>query len=246
MKNFGHYKNNIDSILENSFTNSDKFKKNLSVIMGAMKYSKVLREFFTLYNEIENKHFKNEKDSRNYINEAVDFLKTNKHRLKKVTSILDKIILDRKDLCTKKTNKIYENIDNVVFNNSIINLETISESKNFLTENTLQVKKSTSKIKNPKILSHVLSKNYGEEYNGSLTENEQTILKNTLLMTEDTLNSEFTTVKEITLNKINDLLKESKDDSLSARLVEVKNEIRELNTTKKSYIRVRSLLEDLN
>jgi len=246
MKNFGYYKNNIDSILENSFTNSDKFKRNLSVIMGAMKYSKILREFFTLYNEIENKHFENKDDSRNYINEAVDFLKSNKHKLNKVTPILNKIILDRKDLCTKETNKVYENIDNIVFNNSITNLETISESKNFLTENTLQTKKSTTKIKNPKILSHVLSKNYGEAYNESLTENEQTILKNTLLMNEDSLSSEFSNVKEITLNKINDILKESKDDSLSAKLVEVKNEIRGLNITKKSYIRVRSLLEDLN
>jgi hypothetical protein len=246
MKNFGYYKNNIDSILENSFTNSDKFKRNLSVVMGAMKYSKILREFFTLYNEIENKHFENKDDSRNYINEAVDFLKSNKHKLNKVTPILNKIILDRKDLCTKETNKVYENIDNIVFNNSITNLETISESKNFLTENTLQTKKSTTKIKNPKILSHVLSKNYGEAYNESLTENEQTILKNTLLMNEDSLSSEFSNVKEITLNKINDILKESKDDSLSAKLVEVKNEIRGLNITKKSYIRVRSLLEDLN
>jgi hypothetical protein len=246
MKNFGYYKNNIDSILENSFTDSDKFKRNLSVVMGAMKYSKILREFFTLYNEIENKHFENKDDSRNYINEAVDFLKSNKHKLNKVTPILNKIILDRKDLCTKKTNKIYENIDNVVFNNSITNLETISESKNFLTENTLQTKKTTTKIKNPKILSHVLSKNYGEAYNESLTENEQIILKNTLLMTEDSLSSEFNNVKEITVNKINGLLKESKDDSLSAKLVEVKNEIKGLNTTKKSYIRVRSLLEDLN
>jgi hypothetical protein len=214
--------------------------------MGAMKYSKILREFFTLYNEIENKHFENKDDSRNYINEAVDFLKSNKHKLNKVTPILNKIILDRKDLCTKETNKVYENIDNIVFNNSITNLETISESKNFLTENTLQTKKSTTKIKNPKILSHVLSKNYGEAYNESLTENEQTILKNTLLMNEDSLSSEFSNVKEITLNKINDILKESKDDSLSAKLVEVKNEIRGLNITKKSYIRVRSLLEDLN
>jgi len=246
MKNFGYYKNNIDSILENSFTDSDKFKRNLSVVMGAMKYSKILREFFTLYSEIETKHFENKDDSRNYINEAVDFLKSNKHKLNKVTPILNKIILDRKDLCTKETNKVYENIDNIVFNNSITNLETISESKNFLTENTLQTKKSTTKIKNPKILSHVLSKNYGEAYNESLTENEQTILKNTLLMNEDSLSSEFSNVKEITLNKINDILKESKDDSLSAKLVEVKNEIRGLNITKKSYIRVRSLLEDLN
>ena len=65
-------------------------------------------------------------------------------------------------------------------------------------------------------------------------------------MTEDSLSSEFNNVKEITLNKIGEMLKESKDDNLSVKLVEVKNEIRELNTSKKSYIRVRSLLEDLN
>tara|TARA_B110000977_G_scaffold54231_1_gene73830 strand:+ start:1543 stop:2283 length:741 start_codon:yes stop_codon:yes gene_type:complete len=246
MKNFGYYKNNIDSILENSFTNGDEFKRNLSVVMGAMKYSRVLREFFTLYNEIENKHFDNAEDSKEYINEAVNFLKNNKTKLNKVTPILNKIILDRKELCIKKSNKIYENIDNVVFNDSIIELEKISKSKKFLSENTLKAKKVASKIKNPKILSHVLSKNYGEAYNGELTENQQIILKNTLLMTEDSLSSEFNNVKEITLNKIGEMLKESKDDNLSVKLVEVKNEIRELNTSKKSYIRVRSLLEDLN
>ena len=137
-------------------------------------------------------------------------------------------------------------LSNIVFNNSINNLDTISDSKNFLIENSLKTKKVVNKIKNPKILSHVISKNYGDTYTKSLTENEQNILKNTLLMTEDSLNVEFNNVKDITLNKINDLLKESNDDNLSAKLVEVKNEIRQLNTSKKSYIRVRGLLEDLN
>ena len=84
MKSFGHYKNSIDSILENSFKDSKVFKKNLSVIMGAMKYSKILREFFTLYNEIESKHFDNLENSRGYINEAVTFLKENKSKLNKL------------------------------------------------------------------------------------------------------------------------------------------------------------------
>ena len=246
MKNFGHYKNNIDSILENSFRDSSKFKKNLSVIMGAMKYSKILREFFTLYNEIESNHFDNEEEAREYITESINYLKTNKNKLTKVAPIMDKIISDRKELCGKKTNKIYENIDNIVFNDSIIHLEKVSKSKKFLRENTLRTQTVSGKIKNPKILSHVLSKKYGEAYNKSLTENQQNILKNTLLMTEDTLSTEFSNVKEVTLNRINSLLKESKDDNLSAKLVEVKNEIRDLNSTKKSYIRVRSLLEDLN
>ena len=77
MKRFSYYKNSIDSILENSFKESKTFKNNLSVIMGAMKYSKVLREFFTLYNEIETKKFESTDKSSKYINEALSFLKEN-------------------------------------------------------------------------------------------------------------------------------------------------------------------------
>ena len=246
MKSFGHYKNSIDSILENSFKDSKVFKKNLSVIMGAMKYSKVLREFFTLYNEIDSKNFKTEEESKEYLNESIGYLKTNRDKLKKALPILNKIVEDRKELCTKKINPIYENIDNIVFNNTIVNLEKISKSKKFLGESMVGLNQPASKIKNPKILSHILSKKYGEEYNTELTETQQNILKNTLLMTEDTLTNEFTNIKEITLNKINSILKESKDDNLSIKLVEVKNEISGLDVTKKSYIKVRSLLEDLN
>ena len=89
MKSFGHYKNNIDSILENSFRDSSKFKKNLSVIMGAMKYSKVLREFFTLYNEIENNYIDNQEDAIGYINESISYLRTNKDKLTKVLPIIN-------------------------------------------------------------------------------------------------------------------------------------------------------------
>jgi hypothetical protein len=246
MKSFGQYKNNIDSILENSFKDSDTFKKNLSVIMGAMKYSKVLREFFTLYNEIGSKKFKTQEESKEYLNESIGYLKTNRNKLSKVIPILDKIVGDREEFCTKDTNQVYENIDNIVFNDSVVNLENVSISKRFLSEGMLGSRKPVGKTISPKILSHALSKTYGEEYGKELTESQQHILKNTLLMTEDTVTEEFNNVKEITLNKINSILKESKDDNLSAKLVEVKNEINGLNTTKNSYIKVRGLLEDLN
>ena len=71
MKGFAKYKQNIDSILENSYEDKDKFKNNLSVIMGTMKFSKSLREFFVLYNEIESKKFESQNESRDYITEAV-------------------------------------------------------------------------------------------------------------------------------------------------------------------------------
>jgi len=246
MKKFSFYKNSIDSILENSFKESKTFKNNLSVIMGAMKYSKVLREFFTLYNNIESKKFENNKNSTDYINEALIFLKENKGKLKQVTRILDKIIVDRKELCGETHNVIYEKIDNIVYNTQINNLENVSKCKTYLIESATNLdKKVLNRVISPKVLSYVLTKNYEEVYGSSLTENQKHILKNTLLMTEDTLTKEYSTVKEVTLNKINSLLAESKDESLSAKLVQVKNEITTLNQSKKSYIKVRGLLEDL-
>lgn len=247
MKPFSHYKNSIDSILENSFKNTEQFKKNLSVVMGAMKYSKTLREFFTLYNDIESKKFKSEEERKDYINESTNHLKNNKNNLSEVTSILDKIIEDRVGLCEERTNEIYNNIDNIVFNNNVINFGSITESKRYLSENFIDSRKGTiTEIKNPKILSHVISKNYSEAYDGVLTEEEKIILKNTLLMSEDTLKKEFKNVKEVVLNKLSTLISESKNEELSATLVKTKNEISTLDTNKNTYIRVRGLLEDLN
>ena len=247
MKGFAQYKQNIDSILENSYEDKDKFKKNLSVIMGAMKFSKPLREFFVLYNEIESKKFENTNSSRDYITEAVKHLKENKSGLKDVVNLIDKVIEDRKDLCAVSTNLVYHNIDNMVFNSGVLNLEETIKSRNFLTESMVGGKKKHVVMEaDSKILSQIISKKYEEEYGKSLNESERSILKNTLLMTEDTLNTEYDNVKDITLNTLNNMIIESKDESLSARLTEVKNEILTLQKSKSSYIRVRGLLEDLN
>ena len=247
MKGFAQYKQNIDSILENSYEDKDKFKKNLSVIMGTMKFSKSLREFFVLYNEIESKKFENTNSSRDYITEAVKHLKETKDGLKSVVKILDSVIEKRKDLCVESTNLIYHNIDKMVFSGGILNLEETIKSRNFLTESMVgEKKKSIVMEADSKILSQIISKKYQEEYGTALNESERSILKNTLLMTEDTLNNEYDNVKDIALNTLNNIIAESKDESLLVKLTEVKNEILTLQKSKSSYIRVRGLLEDLN
>ena len=247
MKGFAKYKQDIDSILENSYEDKDKFKKNLSVIIGAMKFSKPLREFFVLYNEIESKKFENTNSSREYIIEAIKHLKENKSGLKDVTNLLDKVIENRKGLCVESTNIVYRNIDTMVFGGGVLNLEETIKSRNFLTESMVgKNKKPIVMETDSKILSQVISKKYQEEYGTSLNESERSILKNTLIMTEDTLNSEYDNVKGIALNTLDNMINESKDETLSARLTEVKNEILTLKKSKSSYIRVRGLLEDLN
>tara|TARA_R110002167_G_scaffold141871_1_gene330305 strand:+ start:282 stop:1025 length:744 start_codon:yes stop_codon:yes gene_type:complete len=247
MKGFAQYKQNIDSILENSYEDKDKFKKNLSVIMGAMKFSKPLREYFVLYNEIESKKFENTNSSRDYITEAVKHLKENKSGLNDVVNLLDKVIENRKELCVESTNVVYHNIDTMVFGGGALNLEETIKSRNFLTESmTGENKKPIIMEADSKILSQIVSKKYQEEYGTALNESERSILKNTLLMTEETLDVEYENVKGVAIKTLNNMINESKDESLLVRLTEVKNEILTLQKSKSSYIRVRGLLEDLN
>ena len=247
MNNFSFYKQSLDTILENSYTDKNKFKKNLSVIMGAMKYSKTLREFFTLYNDIELKSIQDKEIGEKYINESISYLRKNKSNLSKVQPILDKVIKKRKNLCVVKENPIYDKIDNIVFNNSPQNIEENIKLKTQLVEHISKEpqKRLNTKI-NPQTLSYVISKKYDEKYSSQLNENQKQILKNTILMKEDILNEEFGKITNVVVNRLNELLEESKDENLSARLVETKNKVRGLKPSKKTYIQVRGLLEDLN
>jgi len=247
MNNFSFYKQSLDTILENSYTDKNKFKKNLSVIMGAMKYSKTLREFFTLYNDIELKSIQDKEIGEKYINESISYLRKNKSNLSKVQPILDKVIKKRKNLCVVKENTIYDKIDNIVFNNSPQNIEENIKLKTQLVEHISKEpqKRLNTKI-NPQTLSYVISKKYDEKYSSQLNENQKQILKNTILMKEDILNEEFGKITNVVVNRLNELLEESKDENLSARLVETKNKVRGLKPSKKTYIQVRGLLEDLN
>ena len=108
MKTFGYYKKNIDSILENSHNNKKLFKENFHVIMGALKLSKPFREFFTVYNEIEQKNFKNKEELNEYINESITHLRPKIKKLKNICSILENVFSRRTNMLSESNNSIYE------------------------------------------------------------------------------------------------------------------------------------------
>ena len=156
--------------------------------MGAMKFSKPLREFFVLYNEIESKKFENTNSSRDYITEAIKHLKENKSGLNDVTNLLDKVIENRKELVLNQQILFTIILIPWFLVVGVLNLEETIKSRNFLTESMVGEKKKPIVMEaDSKILSQVISKKYQEEYGTSLNESERSILKNTLIMTEDTL-----------------------------------------------------------
>ena len=246
MKPFGYYKKSIDSILENSYTNKTLFKENFHIIMGAMKMTKDFREFFTLYNEVENSTIV-ESIADTYISETISYLRPKIKNIKNVCNILDKVFEKRKNLIKIQENKFYDNLDYLIFKTGAKNIKKRIEHKHTLVE-SIKNRKVIDRLKtsiSPKLLAHSLSENYNKVFN-SLNENEKTLISEVLKLDEQKLKEEFEINKGNIVNRINKLVSEHNDDNLKAKLVETKNKVLTMQPTRISVLQLKQFSQDLN
>jgi|TARA_R110002020_G_scaffold1018_3_gene5147 hypothetical protein len=247
MKPFSYYKKNIDSILENSYTDKQLFKENFHVIMGALKLSKPFREFFTLYNDVESRNFKNKSELTEYINESVMYLRPKINSLKQVCNILEVVFGKRKKLIKESKNNIYGGLDYLIYKKGVKNITNKIEVKNKLVESILD-RKSTNRLStklSPKTLAYSLSENYNKEFS-KLSKDDKKVLSEVLSIKPKVLKEEVNKIKESILNKINTLVKESKEENLKAKLTQTKNVVIKMKTDKLSLLKLKQLATDLN
>tara|TARA_R110002020_G_scaffold129703_2_gene290211 strand:+ start:2131 stop:2874 length:744 start_codon:yes stop_codon:yes gene_type:complete len=247
MKPFSYYKKNIDSILENSYNNKKLFKENFHVIMGALKVSKPFREFFTLYNEVEQKQFKNKTELTEYINESVIYLQPKIKSLKTVCNILENVFKKRTKLIKESNNEIYKNLDYLIYKKGVRNISQRIEKKNNLIEGILNTKPTNAlnNTLNPKTLAYTLSENYNKEFS-KLSKEDKGLLSEILSIKKENLNNEIVTIKGTILKRINNLVKESKEENLKGKLTQTKNVVIKMKNDKLSLLRLKQLNSDLN
>ena len=246
MKPFGYYKKSIDSILESSYTNKKLFKENFHVIMGAMKLSKEFREFFTLYNELETTTI-SESTLPQYINESIDYLRPKIKKIKMACRVLDKVFEKRTHLIKLTENTVYDNLDYLIFKTGVKTLSKRLESKKQLVE-SIKSKKIISELNNPispKVLAYSLSENFNKEF-GSLNNEEKEMLSEIISLRTKEIKENFKNNKNNIIDKINNLVKESKDDNLIATLIETKNKVLTMKEGKLSLLQLKQLSQDLN
>lgn len=247
MKPFSYYKKNIDSILENSYSDKKLFKENFHVIMGALKMSKPFREFFTLYNEIEQKNFKSKDEVSEYINESVYYLRPKIKSIKNVCNILENVFNKRTKLLKETNNKLYNSLDYLIYKKGVKNITNRLEVKNNLIESVLN-KKEHKKLKttlNPQTLAYTLSENYNKEFS-KLSKDDKDLLSEIMSIKKDNLFEEINKVKEVVLTRINSLVKESNEENLKAKLTQTKNVVLTMDKDKLSLLRLKQLQTDLN
>jgi len=247
MKPFSYYKKNIDSILENSYSNKKLFKENFHIIMGALKMSKPFREFFTLYNEIEQKEFKSKDELTEYINESILYLKPKIGSIKTVCGVLENVFSKRTNLITENNNKVYKSLDYLIYKKGVRNIPNRLEVKNNLMESILNRKPNIrlgTKL-TPKTLAYTLSENYNKEFS-QLSKDDKTLLSEIMSVKKENLSEEINKIKEVVLIKINSLVKESVEENLKVKLTQTKNVILTMEKDKLSLLRLKQLQTDLN
>ena len=245
MNKFGQIKSKIVSKLSDLYSKQDK--KKIKETISLIKEDKEFIETYLLYENIENKYFSDEQTARFYVEELSKSLNGKSKKLKSTLKRLDESIgnVETKYLA------IYDYLDTLLEEDSLLNIESKVKSKidlvNHLTTKK-EISESTENVhsKNENLLYAVLTNNFNVLYSSSLNENEKNELKTILSLSQEDLSKEIPQLKESINNKVEKILFENKDNTLIDKLTNVKSEVQKMKPSRINYLKLKQLENGLD
>ena len=241
---FGQSKNKFDNILVNTFNDKKVFKKAFHTLLSGLRENKESREFFVLYSQVENKYCDNKTNAQEYLTEVVKTLKEKRKNLT-LTSFIKKIEKFNKHI-GKTTNPIYEELDLLIFNESVNKIEdTIKARKNLISYLTQEKSKSITEAQIPNsLLINIATKKFNEKFS-SLTTPQQKEFKEIFSKNKNKIKEEYKEVVMETITKLDTLIAASEDKKLIGKLKETKDKIQEGMGNKSSLYKIKELNKTL-
>jgi len=243
MITFGHIKNKVLNKLSNSYGKGE-FKTNLKEHFKPIMENDILKEMYSLYEELETKTFDDKETAQLYVEELSKVLKERHSEVSTVLNQMNESLTDT----DVESNKLYESLDRLSTEDKLGNISEKVIAKKFLVEHLTTSKVSdTLKVEtgvNESLLNSVLTNNFNISFDKTLSEEDKTKLKGILSITNEDLNTKFGELKE-SINGTLDSLVES-DNGFTSKSDEVKKEINEMTQTKYNLYRLEELLENLN
>ena len=235
MTTFGHIKNKVLNKLSNSYGKGE-FKTNLKEHFKPIMENEILKEMYSLYEELETAQL--------YVEELSKVLKERHSEVSTVLNQMNESLIDT----NVESNKLYESLDRLSTEDKLGNISEKVIAKKFLVEHLTTSKVSdTLKVEtgvNESLLNSVLTNNFNISFDKTLSEEDKTKLKDILSISNEDLNTKFGELKE-SINGTLDSLVEV-DNGFTSKSDEVKKEINEMTQTKYNLYRLEELLENLN
>lgn len=242
---FGKIKKGINDILTESYSNKKTFKRNFNVLMGSLKKTKTIREFFTLYGEIDKQRFSDKNEARIFLENILSELKSKSNGLIKESTNFNELI-EKSPYYKGDSETVYEKLDKLIFENFSYNPRKHNEIKKELVEwlNQPENINETTTVRHSLLVS-TLTRLYNEKYS-SLSESDKDKLKEYLSIEADTLKERVDTSKDKLNTVLTNLIKETKDKDLKDKLLMVESEVVDCGYIKKDLLRLQQLEKDLS
>lgn len=239
MNNFGTIKSKLEKASVDLFG-----KKEFSTFMSNFKKgileNKDMSEIYFIYDDLSSKKGIAKDIATDYVNESIEYcqilIEGNKSKINKI----DKWI---SNLVSEVENK-YNNIDTLIYRNSIKNLETVLESKKniistiVLEETKKQVKES---IQLPITTMVKVAEDNIKGQLESLSESERKEIVSIVTLSKEELDKEFNELKENVISNLKTSLNESKEDEMKNVIGKTISKISESKCTPYDLYKLRKL-----
>ena len=240
MKNFGEIKNRFSDILTESIIRKDiKGKKTFGKFINMLKENVILSTQYHIFDNIENKHFDNSGDAKDYIKENISLL--SKYTKKQITEANKKLasIISFKGGKDYENKELHENISKVIFTKKTSKtLDTIQESINSLrdhmTTERLDESNEYDKVDlPPSVLTKMVVNKFNSKYE-DISEGEKNILKSILNGSEEDKKTVYMGIVRECIDTIDGRLSES-DVDVKEKLLGAKDKLLRMGFNKETY-----------
>jgi hypothetical protein len=239
MNNFGTIKSKLEKASVDLFG-----KKEFSTFMSNFKKgileNKDMSEIYFIYDDLSSKKGISKDIATDYVNESIEYcqilIEGNKSKINKIDKWISNFV-------SEVENK-YNNIDTLIYKNSIKNLETVLESKkNIIStivseETKKQVKES---IQLPITTMVKVAEDNIKGQLESLSESERKEIISIVSLSKKELDKEFNELKESVISNLKTSLNESKEDDMKSVIDKTISKISESKSNPYDLYKLRKL-----
>jgi hypothetical protein len=236
---FGILKSKIENKLVESYKNNT-IKKEMPKFNQLVLKNKNISKLFYLYDELSANKGLNESIANEYINQSITVYENSINKISKndVKSINDWVE-------GTEYNNEYDVIDDL-FSTGITKLEEKIKSKKTILETITKLPKQEKEIINIPLNTMVSIANKTiKNYINGLTESDQKKLKTLLTKDDEVLKTEYNTLKENVLNKLESMQETDQDKEVTQRINETIEKITLESFDKLNYFKLKQLNENL-
>lgn len=226
---FGQVKSTIEENLLHSYKNEKEFKKTLREFKENVLNDKKFSKLFSIYEQLSTPQGLSEKDAELFLNEGINL----------ISKIIPSVKMPSSKNITKNNN--YIDIDNLVYTNKHNIIERIQSKKNILNLLMSESKKINESVKIPVSSMVKIANQTLENYIQSMDKDSKKLFLEVIKSDKDSLEKEYSTLKENTITKLNTLLSNQNEQEMKSKISETIEKLQNENFTQINYVKLISL-----